>query len=416
MLPTGTKIKEEAFLRKHLALVALAVLAAFGLGSVLVYYQLTSSNGVSKTTDTAVSHAANEKQPGKTKPDGGSETRQHTDLKPAIYNVEIDPPDATLIVKGNQGIIAGSGRQRQIRIDRIPTDGNVVIEATCSGYQPSEEWLAPKLGEVVDLQVSLRKIPETKVETPSHVPQEVSYHFLRESDLEDFVVQGPHRIRTDGGLEFLKQAHGVSSVETRTHFSYPITIEYQVRSLADREPDRLMLGFASLTMKCPISLVQGRSYHIVLAIDAEQAFPVRLPSRNVSETWRIPKAKAHILMWIQPRQSVGMSNRLRGALAGLAPGFSLGIDVDGKAVARINDEVPGGGVNQTVPHPLFAWGSREMQANDGGYDAEMASQAILYIGRMSRAEGMSTSCQLGLMYRPDRATAKVHDSKDAAKR
>ena len=135
----------------------------------------------------------------------------------------------------------------------------------------------------------------------------------------------------------------------------------------------------------------------------QQTFPVRLPSRNETESWRIPKAKAHILMWIQPRQSVGMSDRLRGALAGLPPGCSLGIDVDGKAVARINYDTPVGGVNQAIPNPLWSgWASEEMQPGEGGFDSEMASQALLYIGRKSMAEASTASCQLGLMYRPDR--------------
>jgi hypothetical protein len=139
----------------------------------------------------------------------------------------------------------------------------------------------------------------------------------------------------------------------------------------------------------------------------QQTFPVRLPSRNETESWRIPKAKAHILMWIQPRQSVAMSDRLRGALAGTPPGCSIGIDLDGKPLARINYDTPGGGVNQSVPHPLwFGWASREMRAGDAGFDGNMAARAMLYVGRISSTEATSASCQLGLMYRPDRQAKK----------
>ncbi len=135
----------------------------------------------------------------------------------------------------------------------------------------------------------------------------------------------------------------------------------------------------------------------------QQTFPARLPSRNETESWRIPKAKAHILMWIQPRQSVGMSDRVRGALAGMAPGCSVGINVNGKSVARINYDSPVGGVNQAIPNPLwFGWRSRDMHPDDNGFNVEMASQAMLYIGRKSTAQGSTTSCQLGLMYCPDR--------------
>jgi hypothetical protein len=130
----------------------------------------------------------------------------------------------------------------------------------------------------------------------------------------------------------------------------------------------------------------------------QQTFPVRLPSRNETESWRIPSAKAHILLWIQPRQSVGMSARLRGALAGMSPGCSLGIDVNGKPVARINYDTPVGGVNMEVPHPLwFGWASRKMTRTDVGFDGDMVATAILYVGRKA-----ASSCQMALMYRPDR--------------
>jgi hypothetical protein len=135
----------------------------------------------------------------------------------------------------------------------------------------------------------------------------------------------------------------------------------------------------------------------------QQTFPFRLPSRNESETWRVPKKNAHILIWIQPRQSVGMSDKVRLALANTAPGCMLGVDVDSKSVARIHYDVPIGGVNQAVPHPLwFGWASKEMHAGDVGFDKQMASQALFYVGRISSVQGSSTSCQLGLMCRPDR--------------
>ena len=44
-----------------------------------------------------------------------------------------------------------------------------------------------------------------------------------------------------------------------------------------------------------------------------------------------------------------------------------------------------------------------MHPGDGGYDGEMASRALLYIGRTAQdLHGLTISCQLGLVYRPDR--------------
>ena len=41
----------------------------------------------------------------------------------------------------------------------------------------------------------------------------------------------------------------------------------------------------------------------------------------------------------------------------------------------------------------------------GSVPESMISQAVLYIGRKSMAHGVITSCRLGLMYRPDRASS-----------
>jgi hypothetical protein len=135
-----------------------------------------------------------------------------------------------------------------------------------------------------------------------------------------------------------------------------------------------------------------------------KTFPDRLPTRNTGGFWRIPSKKAHILIWIQPRQSESMSARLRTTLYGMPPGFSLGIDVDSKAMNRTNYDVPVSEVSQLIPQPLWSVGSsKDMRAGDAGFDAVMASQAIIYIGRESTLNGsVAASCQLGLMYRSDR--------------
>ena len=130
-----------------------------------------------------------------------------------------------------------------------------------------------------------------------------------------------------------------------------------------------------------------------------------MPSRDQKETWRIPKAKAHILMWIQPFVSVSMSDRMRNMLGNVAagPGCHLGIDVDGKSVARMDYRVPetGGG---PFPDPLwFGWASKEMPSPDSEFAAEMGKRAIWFIGRESDVQGMNKSCQMALMYR--RATS-----------
>ena len=46
-------------------------------------------------------------------------------------------------------------------------------------------------------------------------------------------------------------------------------------------------------------------------VNQPRSFPERLPSQSEWGVWHIPKAKAHILMWIQPRQSFDTSDRFR---------------------------------------------------------------------------------------------------------
>ena len=79
-------------------------------------------------------------------------------IGPAIFNVQIDPPEAKLIVPNNLGTVAGEGRERKIQIIRIPRRGMVNIMASCDGYQSRDKWLTPKLGQSENLRIDLQKI------------------------------------------------------------------------------------------------------------------------------------------------------------------------------------------------------------------------------------------------------------------
>ncbi len=76
-------------------------------------------------------------------------------------------PPTTLTVEDNRGVVTGSGIQRQIRIDHIPSSGKLVIKAACSGYKSSEQWFAPVGGMVVATQIHLEKLSEPKTEMPT---------------------------------------------------------------------------------------------------------------------------------------------------------------------------------------------------------------------------------------------------------
>lgn len=147
-----------------------------------------------------------------TKSDDAKQNSQQMDWKPAICNVEIDPPDATLTVKDNEGVITGLGKKRQIRIDHAPSSGHVVIEAVCSGYESSEQWYAPEAGRIVDIQIHLKKLPEATVdrieqesqpEKPSTTYTQVDFSSQANySWLPGYLPGAPKGIATLGGIPF----------------------------------------------------------------------------------------------------------------------------------------------------------------------------------------------------------------------
>jgi len=84
--------------------------------------------------------------------------------KPAIYNVEIDPPFATLVVRNDRGTTSGTGKQRQIRI--ADPSQPALVAASCDGYQTAQQWLDPKPGQNENLRIVLEKLPPPQ-EKPS---------------------------------------------------------------------------------------------------------------------------------------------------------------------------------------------------------------------------------------------------------
>ncbi|MBS0263209.1 MAG: serine/threonine protein kinase [Planctomycetes bacterium] len=133
----------------------------------------------------------------------------------------------------------------------------------------------------------------------------------------------------------------------------------------------------------------------------QQSFPTRLPSQNPSDIWKIPTPRAHLLLWIQPRESVAMDRTL--AIVGQQPaGCLLGIDVDGHPVFRKDYDVPVRAVGQEIPHPLwFGWESQSLMAGDSEFDLLRDSKSLLYVGKKSVVTGGTPrTVHLSLSYRP----------------
>ena len=188
---------------------------------------------------------------------------------PSVYNVDVEPPWATLIVQDNRGVVTGTGKQQQIRIEHPTANGHVVITAVCDGYKSSEQWIVPKPGAVTSLQIHLERFPEVNTgkakaaETPSKhasmiqgkgtasasndAERTITYSFVHAKDCNAFAMQGAHKIRSGGGLKSLRHAQGTpnSRAVTTQHFTSPITIQYQAYCLPDGLHD-IWAGFACL--------------------------------------------------------------------------------------------------------------------------------------------------------------------------
>ncbi len=88
---------------------------------------------------------------------GGRSERRPRSAGAAIYNVEIDPPSAALAVQNNMGTITGAGKTREIRFDNIAWRSYVLITASCEGYKPFSQLLAPRPGQNEKLSILLQK-------------------------------------------------------------------------------------------------------------------------------------------------------------------------------------------------------------------------------------------------------------------
>lgn len=82
-----------------------------------------------------------------------------TEDAPAIYNVTVDPSWADLRADPEKATITGSGRDRQIRIDKPRNSGSPVhVVASCDGYESDNRWLTPVPGVKGILSISLERV------------------------------------------------------------------------------------------------------------------------------------------------------------------------------------------------------------------------------------------------------------------
>ncbi len=82
-------------------------------------------------------------------------------VKPAIYNVTIEPSWARMEVKDGKGVVSGSGRERTIAIQNPVRNWSVQFVVSCDGYVATERWLWPSSGTESTVTISLKKEPSS---------------------------------------------------------------------------------------------------------------------------------------------------------------------------------------------------------------------------------------------------------------
>jgi len=126
--------------------------------------------GGEKKTKSIADQAASEAETPEA--NGNRTEKQPSNMGAAIYDVEIDPPSATLVIQNNMGTITGDGKARQIRFDNIPWRSYVNVTASDEGYKPFSQLLAPRPGQNEKLSIVLQKEPTAPLNRPSaNLPQ-----------------------------------------------------------------------------------------------------------------------------------------------------------------------------------------------------------------------------------------------------
>ena len=87
--------------------------------------------------------------------------------KPAIYSVELDPPQATFSVEGDGVTVAGTGQRRTVSVAKPQPDKPVILVARMDGFQDARRKLQPAAGAseaiVLKLSPTAKPAPVTTV-------------------------------------------------------------------------------------------------------------------------------------------------------------------------------------------------------------------------------------------------------------
>ena len=82
-------------------------------------------------------------------------------MRPAVYRIQIEPPEAKLDVTGTSVSIEGEGSSRTLTVAEADGHREVVLLATLHGYENLERVLTPHPGESETLQLCLQRLADS---------------------------------------------------------------------------------------------------------------------------------------------------------------------------------------------------------------------------------------------------------------
>ncbi len=88
--------------------------------------------------------------------------------KPAVYTVELEPPQAALAIEGDGITVTGDGKRRTVSVAKPRSDKSVILIARLNGFQEARRKLQPAAGasEVIVMTLSPAKANPAAVEQP----------------------------------------------------------------------------------------------------------------------------------------------------------------------------------------------------------------------------------------------------------
>ena len=128
------------------------------------------------------------------------ETPEQTPIeKPAVYTVELDPPQAVFSVEGDGVAVTGTGRRRTVSVAKPQPDAPLVLVARLDGFQDARRKLQPVPGAseaiVFKLSPTAKSIRETPV--PSNPSPRAAFQIQLGSDQE---IYQRTVVKLDGSL------------------------------------------------------------------------------------------------------------------------------------------------------------------------------------------------------------------------